>query len=303
MDKLRGYKNCAIQRCQNILCHSELISCFGLAPTHFLPLNGTNPFETIQILASQPPSSSSSSAGEANMNNNGRGQDPVNSGPRSRVGQISHSVVLGTFNVGEQGDGVVPDLGRVIGAVLNSIGIANQNGAQPGLQFNAQVQPPQRTGTEGTANEGNTPSQAGNQSQPGQPFSGQSLPQVVQIPLGAAIAIPSLNMPIPDSLNTLSEFMNHMELALSQHGNQSTQSPPVAVDPPTTDLPASSRGIPTPEALRIVLQQAQRLLGGSAVESLSVCTKAYCFILPFAAHTCFVLVAQSIPSQKLQVSR
>lgn len=62
------------------------------------------------------------------------------------------------------------------------------------LQFNAQVQPPQRTGTEGTANEGNTPSQAGNQSQPGQPFSGQSLPQVVQIPLGAAIAIPSLNM-------------------------------------------------------------------------------------------------------------
>lgn len=82
-------------------------------------------------------------------------------------------------------------------------------------------------------------------------------------------------------------------LPLLNSGNQSTQSPPVAVDPPTTDLPASSRGIPTPEALRIVLQQAQRLLGGSAVESLSVCTKAYCFILPFAAHTCFVLVAQS----------
>lgn len=32
---------------------------------------------------------------------------------RNRVGQISHSVVLGTFNVGEQVEGIVPDLGRV----------------------------------------------------------------------------------------------------------------------------------------------------------------------------------------------
>lgn len=33
--------------------------------------------------------------------------------PRNRVGQISHSVVLGTFNVGDQGEGIVPDLTRV----------------------------------------------------------------------------------------------------------------------------------------------------------------------------------------------
>lgn len=36
-------------------------------------------------------------------------------------------------------------------------------------------------------------SQSGSQ-QSGQPFSGQSLPQVVQIPLGAAIAVPSINL-------------------------------------------------------------------------------------------------------------
>lgn len=29
---------------------------------------------------------------------------------RNRVGQISHSVVLGTINVGEQGEGIAPDL-------------------------------------------------------------------------------------------------------------------------------------------------------------------------------------------------
>ena len=32
---------------------------------------------------------------------------------RNRIGQISHSVVLGTFNVGDQGEGLVPDLSRV----------------------------------------------------------------------------------------------------------------------------------------------------------------------------------------------
>lgn len=70
------------------------------------------------------------------------------------------------------------------------------------------------------------------------------MPQVLQIPVGAAIPIPSMNQvrlialgssilcglpsnltayvcfvqPIPDSLHTLSEFMNRMELALSQNG-------------------------------------------------------------------------------------
>lgn len=34
-------------------------------------------------------------------------------GPRTRLGQVSHSVVLGTFNVGEQGESAVPDLSRV----------------------------------------------------------------------------------------------------------------------------------------------------------------------------------------------
>lgn len=39
--------------------------------------------------------------------------DPSAGAPRGRVGQISHSVVLGTFNVGDQGEGGVPDLTRV----------------------------------------------------------------------------------------------------------------------------------------------------------------------------------------------
>lgn len=41
------------------------------------------------------------------------GNDGGSAASRNRVGQISHSVVLGTFNVGEQGEGIVPDLTRV----------------------------------------------------------------------------------------------------------------------------------------------------------------------------------------------
>lgn len=96
--------------------------------------------------------------------------------------------------------------------------------------------------------------QTGSQAQSGQAFSSQpfqSLPQVVQIPLAAAaVPIPSLHMvviysyiddshvfciklsfiylffpsfqPIPDSLSTLTEFMNRMEQTLSQSGDSKT---------------------------------------------------------------------------------
>lgn len=41
------------------------------------------------------------------------GPDANTAAPRNRIGQISHSVVLGTLNVGDQGEGIVPDLTRV----------------------------------------------------------------------------------------------------------------------------------------------------------------------------------------------
>ncbi|PPS06063.1 hypothetical protein GOBAR_AA14580 [Gossypium barbadense] len=49
--------------------------------------------------------------------------------PHNHVGQILHSVVLGTFNVGDQGEGIIPDLIRVIGVVLNSFGVGSQPSA------------------------------------------------------------------------------------------------------------------------------------------------------------------------------
>jgi hypothetical protein len=33
--------------------------------------------------------------------------------PRNRIGHVSHRVVLETFNDGDQGEGIVPDVSRV----------------------------------------------------------------------------------------------------------------------------------------------------------------------------------------------
>ncbi|KAG6699566.1 hypothetical protein I3842_08G072800 [Carya illinoinensis] len=238
---------------------------------------------TLHLVERQPSQaqpSSGAGSGEAAESNGSRGSDPGTGNPRNRVGQISHSVVLGTFNVGEQGEGVVPDLSRVIGAVLNSIGLGGHttavgtSGTQSSTLPNAAGQAPRGNETEGIRGNVGIQIQAGNQAQSGQAFSGQpfqSLPQVMQIPLAAAAAapVPSLHVPIPDSLSTLSEFMNRMEQTFSQNGYHPNSSSINAGEPPRAELPSNAQGLCTPEALSIVLRHVQRLLGGQAAAALS----------------------------------
>ncbi|GMP81811.1 hypothetical protein CsSME_00036395 [Camellia sinensis var. sinensis] len=108
-----------------VLKDDHLLSEYRILPLHMQPSE------------SQPPSISS---GETSADNANRGHNANAAGPHNRIGQISQSVVLGTLNVGEQGEGIVPDLTRVIGAVLNSIGIGSQTatgvmgGVQPTVQ-------------------------------------------------------------------------------------------------------------------------------------------------------------------------
>ncbi|XP_076887272.1 uncharacterized protein LOC143537376 [Bidens hawaiensis] len=66
------------------------------------------------------------------------GQDHNGTGTHPRVGHVSHSVVLGTFGIGEQDEGGTPDVNQVIGAVLNFFGqglIAGGGAAQPHMQY------------------------------------------------------------------------------------------------------------------------------------------------------------------------
>ncbi|XP_051139003.1 ubiquitin-like domain-containing protein CIP73 isoform X2 [Andrographis paniculata] len=219
--------------------------------------------DTLHLVERQPHPASGSITGEATSSNGSRGNDPNAGGQRNRIGPIAHSFVLGTLNVGDQGEAAVPDISRVIGAVLNTIGISNQTGGMmPGVPLSHVNQ------AEGSRVNSGSQSQDGNQSSPSQPSNGLSASHTMQIPLGAAIATPSMNMPIPDSLTTLMEFMNRMEHAFSQNGNQPNQPTTTTGDLPAVELPSNSLGLPTVEALSIVLQHAQRLLSDHAVPAL-----------------------------------
>ncbi|KAK4276466.1 hypothetical protein QN277_014613 [Acacia crassicarpa] len=229
-----------------------------------------------QLNQSQTPDTSS---GETTGTSGNRGNDASSWMPHNRVGQISHSVVLGTFNVGDQGEGIVPDLNRVIGAVLNSIGIGGQStgGVANGTQSssaNPSTQGP--SGNEGggmNQNQTQNQNQSGNQAQTAQTFPNQpfpSLPQVVQIPLAAgSITVPSLSAPIPHSLDTLSEFISRMEQMLSQNGYQTNSSSLSGGEQIHAELPSNRQGLPTVEALSAVLHRAERLLSGHAIAALS----------------------------------
>ncbi|XWS20877.1 hypothetical protein CRYUN_Cryun30bG0006700 [Craigia yunnanensis] len=244
-----------------VLKDDDLLSEYHVENGHTLHLVERQPAQ------SQP--SSDTSSGETNGNNSNPGNDSTAGIPRNRVGQISHSVVLGTFNVGDQGEGIVPDLTRVIGAVLHSFGVGGQP-TNNGTTIQSSTSATQGNETDGARGGGEN--QAGNRTQSAQSFPGQSFqfaPQVIPIPLTAApIAVPSLNSPIPDSLNTLSEFMNRME-AHSSNGYQRHTSTTNRRDQPRVELPSDERGLPTPEALSIVMRHAERLLSSHAIAALS----------------------------------
>ncbi|CAI9274391.1 unnamed protein product [Lactuca saligna] len=216
--------------------------------------------DTLHLVARQPSESQPQSGTTTTANGSNTGQNGNGGGARPRVSHISHSVVLGTFaDRNEDGN---PDLSRVIGAVLNSFGIGGQGqgqvsmgGSLPNMQFNVPVQVAQ--GNEAGVN-GNNQGQQGNPSQPSS--------QGFAIP---GMALPTLVTPIPDSLHTLSEFMNRMEQALSHNGYQQNQAPNGAEDPPAVVLPSGPRGVPTPAALAVVMRHALQLLNGPATDSLS----------------------------------
>ncbi|XP_014504354.1 large proline-rich protein BAG6 isoform X2 [Vigna radiata var. radiata] len=227
---------------------------------------------TLHLVERQPnqPQASGTSADEPTGTSSNQGLNSgndVGSGPpRNRLGQISHSVVLGTFNVGEQGEGIVHDITRVIGHVLNSIGNGGQSTVNgPNAVQTSSAQPGNET--EGMRAGNQNP--AGNQAPSGQTFHGPISVSHVQIPVAAgSIPLPSLNAPIPDSLNTLIEFMNRMEQTLTQNGYQSNFSSANPGDQ-RVELPSNAQGMPTIEALSTVLRRAERLLGGQTVAALS----------------------------------
>ncbi|CAA2984532.1 ubiquitin domain-containing DSK2a-like isoform X1 [Olea europaea subsp. europaea] len=183
--------------------------------------------------------------------------DPISSIGNNSGNQVGPGVVVGTFNISEQGDGAFPDLNRIVSTVLNSFGIARMGSGSEGIDLN---QP--RSERISTA-----PSLGGlrnsNRLHSYQAVSNAVPEESPQPPI------------IPDSLTTLSQYLSHLRQEFHTHaGGQSrsfqTAGPygSDAQDSHATSPSTAQRGLPTPELLAELFLSTRQILVEQAAECL-----------------------------------
>ncbi|KAL6528869.1 hypothetical protein OROMI_029045 [Orobanche minor] len=180
--------------------------------------------------------------------------DPTSGTGHNPGDEVGPGVMVGTFDISEQGDGAFPDLNRIMSAVLNSFGVTRSGSGGEGIDLN---QPYERLSTapglSGTRNYSRVQSD-------------QTSPE--------AIAVESLQPPIiPDSLTTLLQYSSHLRREfLANAGWQNANAQNAAAsesDVLGAAVPSSGpRGLLTPESLAEVMSSARQLLVEQATECL-----------------------------------
>lgn len=263
-----------------VLKDNQLLSDYHVEDGHTLHLVVRQPV---------PPSTSSPTAGPSGSEGTSeqQGNDNATGAARNRVGQVSHNVVFGTFNLQDQGDGGFPDLNRILATVLNSIGMGSPTpvnvGAANGPTVTMPVLPThgqQGTGSEGQDRQDNSSggSQTSNQQQ-----SGLVLSNIVLEPVNQALHMPTAtqqtlspqDLAVPDALATLSLYLNRMEQEFlinrfdNQHHSPTSASSGSQDQANASGISSVSRGLPTPAALGTLIRRAQQLMNGPAGAAFS----------------------------------
>ncbi|KAK8945065.1 Polyubiquitin 9 [Platanthera zijinensis] len=174
-----------------------------------------------------------------------------------RVGQVAHSVFLGTVNIGDrQGEAIPFDLSQIVPAVLNLLGAPNF-----GAAGGPNLVPVVSASNQASSGTGTQTSQSTSQTQSGNPANGGFI-----FPNQQFSQMPSMRNVISDALTTLLEFIDRMQGVLQSSDNSlnNDQNQPHSA---TSSLDA--RGLPTTETLRSVLERTQVLLRDNAVAALS----------------------------------
>ncbi|MFS7990792.1 putative Ubiquitin-like domain-containing protein [Helianthus anomalus] len=172
------------------------------------------------------------------------------------------SVVVGTFNISDQGDGSLPDFSRIVSAVLGSFGIANagSGGDAVDLQQHISERLSRIPGLNEIRNStGQQPDDASGRSQPNSQSAAFTIP--------ASASMDPLQLPvIPDSLTTLSQYLT----CLRQEFNENARIQGNSAGEESNAAPLSAAGpggLPTPAALSEVTQSTRQLL----IEQAGVC--------------------------------
>ncbi|XP_068644031.1 ubiquitin-like domain-containing protein CIP73 isoform X2 [Aristolochia californica] len=227
-----------------VLKDDQLLSAYHVEDGHTLHLVVRQPLQS-----SSPPGISGLESAPA--------ADPASEAARNRV---AHSVVLGTFNLAEQGDGLMPDLNRIVSAVLSSIGITGPAAEGVGV---VREYVPERLDQ--------TPSAGGivdmARSQTDQVPQRDATHDASHLPTGAPSGPPHATV-IPDSLSTLSQYLSSLRREFSVDGrisnNNAGASDIPGVEGQHSGASIQSSGgqgpMPTPASLAEVVHSAQRLL-------------------------------------------
>ncbi|KAK9269697.1 hypothetical protein L1049_001475 [Liquidambar formosana] len=192
--------------------------------------------------------------------------DPASSASRGQGNQAAPRVVIEAFNMPDQGEGVPPEISRIVSAVLGSFGISSFGSGSEGVDVREHgTERLERTlGADSTQLQ---PEQAGIRFQPDRSRSTFGLP--------TAISLGPLQPPvIPDSLTTLSHYLSHMrhEFGANGRGNNAQAAASHRTQEreynPTSHSGIVQEGLPTPASLAEVMLSARQMLIEQAGEHL-----------------------------------
>ncbi|CAH1442286.1 unnamed protein product [Lactuca virosa] len=243
-----------------VLKDDQLLSAYHVEDGHTLHLVARQPINPSLAsfsdhTASDPASNSRQSMGNQHQHGHGHGHGP--------------SVVVGTFNISDQGDGGIPDFSRIVSAVLGSFGMANAGSGGEAVDLQQHIS--ERLSRIPGLNE--IRSSNGQQPQPAEDGSGRG---AATFTLPSDVSMESLQLPvIPDSLSTLSQYLRRLRQEFSDNvriqGNNNREESNGTRTPPL--LGVGLGGLPTPAALGEVTQSARQLLIEEAGECLMQLTR------------------------------
>ncbi|XXG59023.1 hypothetical protein AAC387_Pa04g1181 [Persea americana] len=240
-----------------VLKDDQLLSAYHVEDGHTLHLVVRQPFH------------SSSSTTTGLMGSESTADHPVDpSNGHNRGNHVAHSLVVGTFNMADQRDGAMPDIGRIVSAVLSSFGITNTEGVDL---------------REHSMERLNRASSASGMSDSTQPLSEQTAPRAQSDSLHDAfrspISVSVGSIPptvIPDSLTTLFQYLSHLRHEFSAIGrNHNRDAGDVNIDGMEggghdgASRSGAGQGLPTPESLAGVMQSTRQMLVEQAAGCLS----------------------------------
>ncbi|KAI6679216.1 hypothetical protein NL676_033097 [Syzygium grande] len=224
-----------------VLKDDQLLSAYHVEDGHTLHLVVRQPV---------PPSSEGTPAHAATSHSHGS--------------HVAPGVVIETFNLPDQGDGVPPEIGRIVSAVLSSFGITNPGSSNEGRS--------ERTsGASSTLHLGQVPSeQSGMRGQSGR------WPGAFGLPTNISMGQPPV---IPDSLTTMSQCLSYIKSEFEDIGRgsgnnaqMSASNRPDNRDPNSASQPgAIPEGLPTPASLAEIMLSTRQMLIEQVAECLQLC--------------------------------